>query len=72
MRTGDNGNGEKNDNRVIGATTEPPTGVALARVSVTVLLLALAIGLLVGFFCIGALWCVDQLQEQIWNHAVAA
>lgn len=72
VRTGDNGNGEKNDNRVIGATTEPPTGVALARVSVTVLLLALAIGLLVGFFCIGALWCVDQLQEQIWNHAVAA
>ncbi|MGN0076502.1 MAG: chloride channel protein [Parafannyhessea sp.] len=72
MRTRDDGNGEKNDNRVIDATTEPPTGATLARVSVALLLLALAIGFLVGFFCIGALWCVDQLQEQIWDHAVAA
>lgn len=72
MRTGSGRSGEKNDDRVIGASAEPPTGIALARVFAAVLLLALAIGLLVGFFCIGALWCVDQLQEAIWDHAVAA
>lgn len=58
--------------RVIDATPEQPSGARLARVVVVLLAIAAGLGVALGFFTTGALWCADHLQELLWAKAEVA
>lgn len=58
--------------RVIDAAPEQPSGARLARVVVVLLAIAAGLGVALGFFTTGALWCADHLQELLWAKAEVA
>jgi H+/Cl- antiporter ClcA len=60
---------EKDDSKlVIDAVEEKPRGVSLFRVTLTIIILALIAGFVVGVACLAVLRGVDLLQELVWSE----